>query len=555
MGYFDSVKAHPSVVDAPPASNVVQIRSGDIHPYAQAIRAAWLNRLDTVPRPWMKGAAWDSNCFVAARKLIELANSPWAGYTRADAHNDYLTHAPHDSVWDKREKCWEQALDRAQGVALPEPPPNAPLPELTIINEPSDSEITDFWESRELLAHLHTYARARSVAPWATLGNALARVIASTHPSIVLPPIVGGYASLNLFVGVVGRSGTGKGAAESVAKEAIDVGTCGELVGDRGAIQVRNTGSGEGAVHAYMKRTKEGLEQHTTSVLFSIPEIDSLGAVGARQGATIMSLLRSGWSGEQLGFQYADPAKNLLVPAHHYRMCLVAGIQPGRAGTLLDDADGGTPQRFLWLPAIDPEAPEILPAAPEPKTLHQHQPITVGPAGVVAMDVCHTARTTIVTERRKAVRGEGEALDGHSLLTRLKTAAALALMDKRRNISEEDWQLSGVIAAMSDATRSRVIAHRQDELRKISMGRALAEAERQIFVGDTMAERAVARVARGLLRKIENDALTHSDARKTLRSADRVYYDEAVEHLVKAGQITVSKTSNGSILTKVEVKP
>jgi hypothetical protein len=132
MGYFDSVKVAPTSVPAP-VSNVIQLRDG-IHPYAQAIRAAWLDRLDQLPRPWVEGAAWDPNCFVTARKLIELANSPWSGYDLLEARSDYLEHAPHDNVWDKREKCWEQALGRAGGTALPEPPPNAPAPDPTVLN-------------------------------------------------------------------------------------------------------------------------------------------------------------------------------------------------------------------------------------------------------------------------------------------------------------------------------------------------------------------------------------------------------------------------------------
>lgn len=133
--YFKDVRKgqqEPSNVPAPAPSNVVQLR--EIHPYAAAIRAAWLDRLDRLPRPWVKNAAWDNNCFVTARKLIELANSPWAGYSLTDAHADYLEHAPRDQVWDKREKCWEQAMGKAGAVALPEPEPGQKIPEVTVLD-------------------------------------------------------------------------------------------------------------------------------------------------------------------------------------------------------------------------------------------------------------------------------------------------------------------------------------------------------------------------------------------------------------------------------------
>lgn len=434
----------------------------------------------------------------------------------------------------------------AQKVGPRIPPPMPDLPAVTIIDEPKPADLDQFWQARDILQHLHTYARARLVAPWAVLGNTLTRVIASVPPSIALPPIVGGPASLNLFVAVVGRSGSGKGAAEAVSREALDV----------GPLTIRNTGSGEGALHAYVKRLRDGsLDQHTKSVLFSISEIDSLGAVGARQGATIMSLLRQGWSGEQLGYTYADAQKNLIVEAHGYRMCLVAGVQPGRAGTLLDDADGGTPQRFAWFLGIDPGAPDHVPDAPEPRQLFQRDPIEIRHVnGLLYVDVCQQARDTIVSERRKNLRGDGEALDGHVLLTRLKVAAALGFMDRRRSIDDEDWELSGVIMQMSDATRSRVIAHRNAEVAKAADARAHAEASRQVIVSETLTEKAVARVAKALHRRIQGNEVAWHEGRKLLASRDREYFEEALDHLVRAGLIKVTETSSGSVLTSTEEK-
>ncbi len=111
----------------------MQLRD-DLHPYARAIRDAWLARLDDLPRPWVKGAAWDSNCFVTARKLIELANSPWSGYDLTTARSEYESHAPRDAVWDKSGKCWDQAMLKAAAVALPEPEPGQVIPDVTTLH-------------------------------------------------------------------------------------------------------------------------------------------------------------------------------------------------------------------------------------------------------------------------------------------------------------------------------------------------------------------------------------------------------------------------------------
>lgn len=82
-------------------------------------------------------------------------------------------------------------------------------------------EVESFWGTRPVLGHLHAFARARRVAPWALLGVTLARVIAVVPPGVVLPAMVGSHGSLNLFVGIVGRSGAGKGTAESAAADAV----------------------------------------------------------------------------------------------------------------------------------------------------------------------------------------------------------------------------------------------------------------------------------------------------------------------------------------------
>ena len=51
------------------------------------------------------------------------------------------------------------------------------------------------------------------------LGSVLVRLIAAVPPDTVLPPIIGGHASLNLFTAVVDHSGGGKGGAEAAAAD------------------------------------------------------------------------------------------------------------------------------------------------------------------------------------------------------------------------------------------------------------------------------------------------------------------------------------------------
>src|SRR5829696_4341629 len=101
-----------------------------------------------------------------------------------------------------------QPCDRAGCPNAPDWMGGPPIPE------------ADFWSSRPVLGHVRDFARARRASPWAVLGAVLVRVTVAVPPFLALPPLVGGPASLNIYVGLVGPSGAGKGAAEAVARDA-----------------------------------------------------------------------------------------------------------------------------------------------------------------------------------------------------------------------------------------------------------------------------------------------------------------------------------------------
>lgn len=394
---------------------------------------------------------------------------------------------------------------------------------------------TDFWQARPVLAHIHTYARSRMTSPWAVLGVVLTRCVASVPPSVTLPPIVGSRASLNLYVALVGPSGAGKGAAERVAGECIDFGD---------PVNVVTIGSGEGIPHlfAYRDRHKVVIRK-AVSVLFSVPEVDNLTALAQRQGATLLPQLRSAWSGEKLGFAYADPAKSLPIEADTYRLCLVLGVQPARAKGLLDDAGGGTPQRFAFLPSTDPEAPDELPETPE-----QWEWDFPGPWPRVIlgrsedMDVCQVARDTIVNNRRAQLRGSTDALDGHSLLTRLKVAAALALLDGQRGVRESDWELASIVMAVSDETRGQVQSVLAAEGVAASEHAAKREARKAVVIDETRERAQLRRVAQGIKRRLtDNGWQSLNSIRHAIAGRDRDLFEDALAALLEVGEVEASK--------------
>lgn len=430
----------------------------------------------------------------------------------------------------------------AKGIQTPRViPERADWPDLPNLPEFDLQEAKAFWDATDTLQHVHDYARARMAPPWAVLACLLARVITVTRHPVVLPAIIGTQASLNLFVALVAPSGGGKGISAGVAAEAVTI----------TGVEVFSAGSGEGIGHLFARRTKEGVERTRDAVLLDVAEIDTLGALGARRGATLLPELRKAWSGERLGFAYADATRTLPLDAHTYRLCMLTGVQPGRAGWVLEEADGGTPQRFLWVPATDPEAPDQPPVCPKPITWRppNDDPPLDRLTGRYQIGVCDQAVELVRATRLEQLRGNTAALDGHALLTRLKAAAALALLHGHVHVDDRFWGLSGVLAVLSERTRLGVTNSLRADAEARNVARADAEATRAVRIAERTGEATIARMSRNILRWMRAgpgpDGTAHSHLRRKVQHGDRPLFDEALEALERAGQITSQDVRGG----------
>lgn len=328
--------------------------------------------------------------------------------------------------------------DKSTGSTGYTPPP--PPPVTLAFDEIEDG----FWTSRKSLETIYISALSKMCAPWSVLACCVARALTLVRPHVTLPDIIGGAGSLNWFGAITATSGGGKGAASATAKL---------LVSD--LVQQRNTGSGEGIINAYRRPATEnepaGLFE---SVMFMVDEIDSLTAQSKRNGATTMAVLRSAFSGETLGFSYVN-RNTPTIEAHTYRMTMVISVQPQRAADLLADFHGGTPQRFMWFPGTDKRVSAALAGGfveslTLPKPGAWQYPMTI--------QIPTAARDLILRERVKAMQGNVGSLDGHALFMREKFAFGLAVLDGRTSVSQEDWELSGIAAKVSDSTREWVVA-------------------------------------------------------------------------------------------------
>lgn len=429
----------------------------------------------------------------------------------------------------------------------PRPDPSAHVVETTLaaLGVTTD-ELTDFWDARPILRHLHTFAHARMSAPWAVLAITLARVLATVPPHVVLPAIVGGHGSLNVFLALVGPSGAGKGSAEAASRAGVD------LVHEPDWLPL---GSGEGIAHAYAHRNKNSIEHDRHTAIFTAAEIDTLTALANRKGATIMSQLRSVYSGETLGFSYADATKRIILPPHTYRAAVIVGVQPEKAGPLIHDADGGTPQRFAWAAVTDPTITDNPPPEPTPllvPAINWDQVYLPAFRGRRVLTIPDQAAATIRAARAARARGEGNALDGHALFTREKYAQAFAILDQRIEMNDEDWHLAGLFMAHSDVVRARLEHTLREAAKADDERRAHREARRQLVINETIEQATINRVCGVIERALQraNGPLTQAALRRQLDSKDRGYYEPALARLAELGKLKISVHADATFIER-----
>jgi hypothetical protein len=336
-----------------------------------------------------------------------------------------------------RERVAEKYRDNVTEIA---PEEILQPPEVT---SPLEEIEGHFWESRDSLKLIYDAALSQMCAPWAVLACCVARTLALVPPDVVLPDVIGGLGSLNWFAAIVAKSGGGKGAANAVASQLVP-----------GDIMVRGAGSGEGMIEAYNRKADP--QDHIIAILFSVDEVDSIASMQARAGQTTMSVIRSGFSGETLGYSYRGRASE-KVEAHSYRMTMTVSVQPERAGGLFAGASGGTPQRFMWFPGRDKRikancAPWPTDSAAMRRIL---PPINYRALPHGGMSIPPEAEALIRLTREQSMSGDDNVLDGHSVFSREKLAYALALFDGRTAMDSDDWKLAGIASDVSDWCRMR----------------------------------------------------------------------------------------------------
>ena len=482
-----------------------------------------------------KGRGWEALVRDFAWTVALMAVAPWSPLDPDEAEEAYHSRVPKVMLDDP--KCagkWHAGLlskAEAEPVSLP----------------PWWSN--EFFDVTPELRHIRDAAQSRLAPPSGVLALVLGRVLAEVPPSVMLPPVISSPASLNLGIAVVAGSGGGKSSAINISQELMG------LVGIEQERIEHGFGSGEGLVdlflqpemvvddHGKLRPTGETVLADDPRAIMVCDEVEILDAVGGRQGSSLFPLMRDALTGEGLNMSNARAGgRSRRVPKRSYRAIVVMGVQPGRSDILLSEqqVSVGTPQRFLWSRATDPNRPEKRPEWPGPLnwTPPAKWPDTI--------EYPEHIEDEVIQARKDFLDGKIVETDGHAMLTRLKVAAALAVLHGETRINDQWWTLSKLLMSQSREIQDECRRHLQIAADRRAVAVAKRQAVASVEAGDAADEVRLKKAARALLRKMErNPKAMWSAVKPAFRLRDGLDTLEIIEAAVTLSEGALSYTQPG----------
>lgn len=447
------------------------------------------------------------------------------------------------------------------------------------------------------LTHVAAAADARGVSRWGLLGALLPRVAASVPATVRLVPDgataeelgtepTDAGTSLNMYSVLVGPPNSGKTTAISAAGGLLPSPVLVPPGTGEGILKLFPRGDADDPEESDSKKPADGkapqisqlgtAERSTNTVLMESDEIDVFVGEMTRQGSKALGFYRSMWMGGMVGNTTSDRERHSYVAAHTYRFGIILGAQPDTVATLFREANRGTPQRFLWLPAqkmprrgrwyrgqLDVETVYWFHDSPRmiPETGMPQPPIWVEPppAGVAAAEAAAWRSATLnATSSQGGYDAEqhvdpndAEAITAaitsqHAVLQQLKICVLLAALDGLAQPQDVHWHAAGAVMevrreVIRDLVALGVAADVLDSRKRgRNLGIAQAEAEAmKRSVGAERAEQAAERQLELLQQRFGGQATRGKLGGKNLTAALRSYRDQGIEVLRAHGLVDV----------------
>jgi hypothetical protein len=276
--------------------------------------------------------------------------------------------------------------------------------------------------------------------------------------------------------------------------------------------------------------------------------------LGERRGSTLGPNLRSAWSGSTIGQANASEERTRHVPAGSYAVGLTMAFQPVTIQPLLDDAAGGTPQRFVYCSAVDPAIPDNAPGWPGELPLDWQR---IQPPGLAGLTLHPDIKATMRRDDLARMRGDlvVAEMDSHRPLLVLKVAALLALLESRWDIGLDDWALAEVVVETSDAVRDALIAYARVQAAQVEENKTAKAVDLAVRTAAEVGQvpASTERVACNIARRVHNSetaACSRGAVRKAQDSRDRKFVDAAIDYAESQGWIRVEGTMLAAAMSR-----
>lgn len=449
----------------------------------------------------------------------------------------------------------------------------------------------DFWDRSPILQWLAKDAETEGVSAWAQLGVALAHVSTYVPHHVVLPTASGAAprtlgegGSLNFACVLVGESGAGKSQILR-HMQAVLPPDC----------LVVGAGTGQGWVKKYVHtetetdpQTKQKLKVRVRdryTMLVAAPEIDSFMADFYRAGSKTGSVLRELLSGDATSNVTAEADREATLKAGSYRFAVTMGAQPSHMAAMFTPAEisGGTPQRFPLLPVSADLRSRTTPSSVPTPTLPLFpsagpQFVSPGDADdgevlpaphVIPWPAAARAHMAQIRAERDTLAARGyvptlgmspeereehtaRTIQNHTVLTRLRVMALLAILHGRSEPTDEDWDAAGVFVRIHLGMLSAVWAELKEsgdaDARETGRRNGIAYAAADASKADATAA-SVERVATRLRKHLAAHGPTAGAAlRRTLASRDRHLFRHAVQELADSGLLVFDGTTYSTVV-------
>jgi putative DNA primase/helicase len=159
--------------EATPVDDLGPAEAKRLHRYYEQARQAEIDRLMKMDEgrqddlSQYRGEPWDETTFAVACNLLELAYSPWNGYSVEQAYADIVRYAPRDADFDDEQVNvkWESAIKKVdgQGRSMPEAPAAA-LQSMLDDLQPMVDKIIELDERRVQVMAAHSVEKDSRVA-------------------------------------------------------------------------------------------------------------------------------------------------------------------------------------------------------------------------------------------------------------------------------------------------------------------------------------------------------------------------------------------------------